>query len=339
MISTYLNYQKKDVYKEPYAQNRFKYQYTIGDSITLRLIGPELKSGYASCMIELKGEGCREFENNNPEKTWIDFLVFFVIRLNASPTRIDLAIDDYEGSIINFKWLKENLDRGQFLTTFKNKRYTIHGNQVDGFSLQLGSRTSVQELVIYEKNKEQRKKGIECNQEYWLRFEMRFRQIKAYDIAMNIINLSSINGFKTFAYERLFEMLDFKVKNNYNEHNQRKAQTDPNWLKFLGEVNKAKLVRYKISKSTYETYLNHMNPRIASYVINLILHYESNIYLSLTRILEVALYDFEKMDDKKLKRYNDYLSEANLKEITEEDLEELKTKIEEEIERRSDLPF
>ena len=45
------------------------------------------------------------------------------------------------------------------------------------------------------------------------------------------------------------------------------------------------------------------------------------------------------MDEKKLKRYNDYLQESNLKEVTEEDLEELKTEIEKEIDRRSGLPF
>jgi anti-anti-sigma factor len=143
------------VTKEPYAQNRFKYQYLLGDSIILRLLGPELKSGYKTCMIELKGEGCREFENKNLDKSWMDFLEFFVIRLNANPTRIDLTIDDYDGSIISFEWLKQQLDQENFTTNFKSKKYTIHGNSVDGYSIQMGNRSSVQELVIYEKNKEQ----------------------------------------------------------------------------------------------------------------------------------------------------------------------------------------
>ena len=102
-------------------------------------------------MIELKGEGCREFENKNLDKSWMDFLEFFVIRLNANPTRIDLTIDDYDGSIISFEWLKGQLDLENFTTNFKSKKYTIHGNSVDGYSIQMGNRSSIQELVIYEK--------------------------------------------------------------------------------------------------------------------------------------------------------------------------------------------
>ena len=97
-------------------------------------------------MIELKGEGCREFENKNLDKSWMDFLEFFVIRLNANPTRIDLTIDDYDGSIISFEWLKGQLDLENFTTNFKSKKYTIHGNSVDGYSIQMGNRSSIQEL-------------------------------------------------------------------------------------------------------------------------------------------------------------------------------------------------
>ena len=165
MISTYLNYQKKDVYKEPYAQNRFKYQYTIGDSITLRLIGPELKSGYASCMIELKGEGCREFENQG-DKTFYDLIHFLVIRLNGNVTRIDIAIDDYEGKYCTIAKIKQALDTRLYTTSFRMKTYELHGSNEKGWSLQLGSHQSSQMLVIYDKLKEQQTKGIDVEQKF-----------------------------------------------------------------------------------------------------------------------------------------------------------------------------
>ena len=99
-------------------------------------------------MIELKGEGCREFENVNLDKSWIDFLDFFVIRLNASPTRIDLTIDDYSGDVVQLDWIRQQLDIENFTTTFGTKKYTIHGNSEKGFSLQFGSHSSTQQLVI-----------------------------------------------------------------------------------------------------------------------------------------------------------------------------------------------
>lgn len=290
-------------------------------------------------MIELKGEGCREFENKNLDKSWMDFLKFFVIRLNANPTRIDLTIDDYDGSNISFEWLKQQLDQENFTTNFKSKKYTIHGNSVDGYSIQMGNRSSVQELVIYEKNKEQIKKGIPCNQEYWLRYEMRFRQNKAYDVSMNILELKTKDEFRKFTMERLLEIIDIKAPGNFNKNNFHKLLTHPKWLSFLEQVNKAKLKRYKIRKSSFETYLNFMKPKVASFIVNTLLHNETDIYLSVTKLLEITLDDFEKMDERKLKRYNDYLKEQNFKQITQDDLDALRIKLEQEIERRRGLPF
>ena len=53
-------------------------------------------------MIELKGKGCREFKNRT-NKSWKEFLEYFVIMHNVKPTRIVLVIDDYDGTIIHQK--------------------------------------------------------------------------------------------------------------------------------------------------------------------------------------------------------------------------------------------
>ena len=58
MISNYLNINFIETKREEYATLRYKYQYTLGDSITLRLSGPENDTGYRTCHLELKGEGC-----------------------------------------------------------------------------------------------------------------------------------------------------------------------------------------------------------------------------------------------------------------------------------------
>lgn len=112
----------------------------------------------------------------NPHKTLYDFLIFFVTILNARPTRIDIAIDDFTGKYSDFNWIKEKLDKKQFCTTFNKKYYKIHGCNEEGYSIEFGSRLSTQMLVIYEKLKEQLSKGIEVDTDYWLRLEMRYMQ-------------------------------------------------------------------------------------------------------------------------------------------------------------------
>ena len=340
MITTNLGFTKEDVYKDEYAQNRYKYQYTIANGITLRLIGAELKSGYKSCMIEFKGEGCRDWEIRNPDKEWEELLEFFLVRLNGNITRVDLTIDDYVGDIIRLPWIKEHLDRGNFTTCFNDKKYYIYGNDTDGWSINFGSKGSPQQLVIYEKDKEQIRKKKRCNQDFWLRYEMRFRHHKAYDLVMNIINLKD-KTLKEFAMQRLYEMLDFKDEANikYTKTNFSRNQTDPTWLSFLDNVSKAKMTRYKIQKSTYETYLEYMNPKIASFMISRLLINYKDIYDTLTDIIDITIKYFGKFDQKKMRRINTYLKELGGKPATFQDIDEIEHKLEKEYKERTGLPF
>ena len=71
-IMKFLNIDKND-YHEDYAA-RYRYSFTLGEHILLRLCGPEFSNGKPSCYIELKGQGCREFEALNPDKTWDDII-------------------------------------------------------------------------------------------------------------------------------------------------------------------------------------------------------------------------------------------------------------------------
>ena len=91
MISNYLQVDYLEVKREEYSTLRYRYQYNLGDSIILRLSGPENDTGYRTCHLELKGEGCRDFERRNPNKNWSDFF-YFLLRLNGKFKRIDVAI-------------------------------------------------------------------------------------------------------------------------------------------------------------------------------------------------------------------------------------------------------
>ncbi|WP_026391285.1 replication initiation factor domain-containing protein [Haploplasma modicum] len=324
IISKFLGYDKSNITKEEYAQNRFEYQYLIGSDIVLRMNGPRLKSGYKSCSIELKGSGCREFENNNPDKTWIDFFEFFLVRLNASPSRFDIAIDDYDGSHLTIDEIKAKLDKGFYTTNFRDKDYTLY-NSKKGMTLQFGSRISTQMLVIYDKKREQLSQGIAVPETYWTRFEMRYYKEKSYNVCMNILKGGS-SKYKEYVLGLLYEMLDIKEDNNFSKSNIYKADTDERWLSFLGEVKKAKIVKYKIRKSSYESYYKWASPHAAFFFLSIYTHSNFDLNSTLIEIVENGISLMEDLNNNRLKKINQFLSESSLKKTN---LVELNNKIKE----------
>ena len=335
-IGEFLNFEPSEINKEEYSTNRFRYQYTIGNSIILRLSGPELLIGYRSCQIELKGQGCREFENRS-NKTWNDLFSFFLIRLHGNPTRIDIAIDDYDGTHSNITKIKEILDKGNYTTSFRKKYYKIMGCEQEGWSLQFGSHKSTIMLVIYDKLKEQMSKGNEVNQEFWTRYELRYMKDRAYDVVLNYIEQGEEN-FNKYSYGLLYSMLDLKKENNYSEHNIMQADTISWWKHFLQEVEKSEIVKYKIKSNNIDTYKAWVLPIITTYFIVTYLHNGRDFNLTYIKQLEEILGYIEKVDKKKVKKINNYQEEVAQTKISIKDINNLQSSIKEYISLNL-LPF
>lgn len=335
-IGEFLNFEPSEINKEEYSTNRFRYQYTIGNSIILRLSGPELLIGYRSCQIELKGQGCREFENRS-NKTWNDLFSFFLIRLHGNPTRIDIAIDDYDGTHSNITKIKEILDKGNYTTSFRKKYYKLMGCEQEGWSLQFGSHKSTIMLVIYDKLKEQMSKGNEVNQEFWTRYELRYMKDRAYDVVLNYIEQGEEN-FNKYSYGLLYSMLDLKKENNYSEHNIMQADTISWWKHFLQEVEKSEIVKYKIKSNNIDTYKAWVLPIITTYFIVTYLHNGRDFNLTYIKQLEEILGYIEKVDKKKVKKINNYQEEVAQTKISIKDINNLQSSIKEYISLNL-LPF
>ena len=335
-IGEFLNFEPSEINKEEYSTNRFRYQYTIGNSIILRLSGPELLIGYRSCQIELKGQGCREFENKS-NKTWNDLFSFFLIRLHGNPTRIDIAIDDYDGTHSNITKIKEILDKGNYTTSFRKKYYKLMGCEQEGWSLQFGSHKSTIMLVIYDKLKEQMSKGNEVNQEFWTRYELRYMKDRAYDVVLNYIEQGEEN-FNKYSYGLLYSMLDLKKENNYSEHNIMQADTISWWKHFLQEVEKSEIVKYKIKSNNIDTYKAWVLPIITTYFIVTYLHNGRDFNLTYIKQLEEILGYIEKVDKKKVKKINNYQEEVAQSKISIKDINNLQASIKEYISLNL-LPF
>lgn len=335
-IGEFLNFDLSEINKEEYATNRFRYQYTIGNSIILRLSGPELLIGYRSCQIELKGQGCREFENRT-NKTWIELFSFFLLRLHGNPTRIDIAIDDYDGTHTNITKIKEILDKGNYTTSFRKKYYKLMGCEQEGWTLQFGSHKSTIMLVIYDKLKEQLSKGNEVNQDFWTRYEMRYMKERAYDVVMNYIEQGEEN-FNKYSYGLLYSMLDLKKDNNYNAHHIMEAETIHWWTSFLQEVSKSEIVKYKVKQSNIDTYKIWVLPIITTYFIVTHLHNGKEFNSTYIKMLEEILDYIEKVDKKKVKKINGYQDEVVQAKISLKDINDIKERIKEFI-SLNQLPF
>ena len=315
----------------------------MGDSIDLFLVGPKSKTGWPTCSILLKGEGCREYERRNPDKTWYDFISFFVTILNSTPTRIDLTIDDFDGFYFDLNWLKTKLDKGFFTSTFQKKYYKIHGCNEEGYSIQFGSYSSSQMLVIYEKLKEQTMKKKEVNADYWLRFEMRYMHEKASCVCLDIIDAvdngsNKIDAFNKYVLSIFYKMLDIKMDNNYQTHDQNKVETDPLWKSFLKNVDKIKINTQKQTKSSFDIYKSHFLNQFYLYFLTIYFLSNKDLNTTLIIMLEDIKSKFDFIDISKIKRINKFLTESSISKINLKDIEPAKTRIINEIDILR-LPF
>ena len=312
-IGNTIGFDNTEILKEEYATGRYKYQYTIGQTITIRLGGPLLLSGYKSCQIELRGQGCREVESRS-SLTWVEFFDLFLLRLDGSPTRIDIAIDDYDGDKATLPKIKEVLDKRNYVTSFRKKYYKLMGCDEDGWSIQFGSHKSTMMFVIYDKLKEQLSKGNEVDQEFWTRYEMRFMKEKAYNVVMNLTEVG-MEGFNNYCYGLLYSMLDLKSDNGYSEHNMGQAETIPWWSDFLGNVSKSEITKYKVKRVALDSYKEWFYPLLSTYLLLMFVLNGEDVDAIFTSMLEESMDNLVKLDKKKVKNINVFLDEVGQKKI------------------------
>ena len=345
LIALYLNIKDEEIFLQKYSTNNYNYQYMLGEYIILRLDGPMNAYYQRTCHLELKGDACRDFETRNKDKTWINFLLFMK-QLNARFKRIDIAIDDFKGDVINLPWIMKKVDNHLYTSVFRSNSKPI-GRLEDGLTLQFGSNDSDVELVIYDKKKERIKRKKSDSHIYWLRYEMRFRNNNAAKIAYMLASMYAkdeipLYGTKLqkFAFEQLYRIIDFKVDNNYSQHNQRLADTDPKWLEFLHNVEKGELRIPEDDNpipSTYETFEEFYGQAFTQLGIMIYLknHENENLFNVEVRKLMLKYWTLTK---KRFQKLNIYLGQMECRTVDEKEMERLKKQFEGVIDE-SLLPF
>ena len=343
-VAKYLNCEKQ--YRQlEYALNNFKFEYQIGDFIELRVSGPKNKLDKRTCQLELKGEGCREFERKNPDKTWVQ-LIFWLYRRKATFRRIDIAIDDLSGNIITMDYLLKKIEKEHYTSIFTDEPVP-HGTKKSGMTIQFGSRKSNSELCIYDKLKERlkRKKEVPPDITFWMRYEMRFKGENAQSVVNALCTKYESNKkddkvgicLQKFAFEQLYRILDIKKENKASLENQKTVDTDPLWLLFLQDVRKGKLQSVESPETTYIEYFNHIERQLSLYVLLKYMQTNKDLNLFLIEILKVLI-NYKDFNKPKFAKMNKFLRQLKKEPLTDSDFDNLIDSIQL-ITEEMELPF
>ncbi|MBQ7641540.1 MAG: replication initiation factor domain-containing protein [Acholeplasmatales bacterium] len=327
-----------------YAVNNYRYQFILSKYIILRCSGPMNAFGYRTCQLELKGEGCREFERlKKGEATWRDFLEF-LIGFNMNFKRIDVTVDDLSGKEIKMKYLFDKIESNCYTSIFKTEP-KILGTLKRGLTIDFGSRNSMTELCIYDKLNQQKSLGKKLDEEYWTRYEMRFRQGKADSVVLDLLenyedDTDDVYGLdlKAFATKALYAILDIKEKLRDDKAHLCREATDPKWLKFLETTEKGILPKAVARKSTSETSYNYIMPKAKMILLLWFVEAKCNKKLFEERLYHELFNLLSDTSRMQLKRFNEFMVERNLPTYTDESFKDLLKEISQIIEE-GELPF
>ena len=322
LFSEYLNVKSSEVMKCTYAQNNYHYQYMLGEFMILRLYGPINDNYQHTCHLEFKGDGCRDFEVRNPDKKWNDLLMF-LLQLNARIKRIDIAIDDFDGSNVDLPYLYDKVvKKGHYTSKFRTPP-TPYGTFESGMSIQFGSHSSPLQLVIYDKLKERNKRNKSCDKDYWVRYEMRFKAPYTNEIVLALIKEDEPD-LQKLAFARLYALLDIKEDNNFAKASQYEIATDQKWKDFLNNVEKGELAKPEEFKNdSMDKYLEFANSYVTTFLTYLYISVGKDPYL-----FEMEIYKFlsekSSFSKNRIHKLNIYLEKTHMKPLDNIELNKLK---------------
>ncbi|EGT4847717.1 TPA: MobT family relaxase [Clostridioides difficile] len=247
---------------EDYGFYSYSEHYVIGNIFVL--VSQDIEKGV---LIELKGQGCRQFENFllAQHRSWYDFLLDALID-GGVMKRLDLAINDMVG-ILDIKELTDKCNNEECISVFRSFKSYRSGELVRknekigmGNTLYIGSLKSEVYFCIYEKDYEQYiKLDIPIDEaKIKNRFEIRLKNERAYYAAVDL--LANRDAEKT-AFSIINRYIRFVDKNK--DKNRSEWKINEHWNYFIGEGReKLKLTTSPEPYNIYKT-LNWLSRQVA----------------------------------------------------------------------------
>ncbi|WP_286171145.1 MobT family relaxase [Lentibacillus populi] len=263
VIEDILQLKKSYMLHEDFAFYSYFEQYVYGDIVVM--VSPDEDKG---CLLELKGKGCRQFENFllAQQRTWFDFFME-VFRVGGVFKRIDLAINDKTG-ILDIPFLTQKCRNEECVTVFRNFKSYRSGELVHaedkpdmGHTLYIGSLKSDVYFSIYEKDYEQYVKygtSIE-DTDTKNRFEIRLKNDRAYHA---IVDLMTYEDAGRTAFSIINRYIRFVDKDEKKRRSSWKMNAD--WQRFLDlGVNRKISLTTKPEPYTFDKTLRWLAHQVA----------------------------------------------------------------------------
>ena len=211
------------------------------------------KSGESTTMLEMSGEGCREFEDryfsalfmadNSIDRTetvrkgWIE-LIETCLEMSGECKRVDLPTDDFSGRI-TVDEIKGKVAHHYYSTTLRalettdNKDglkdvKTVRDSKLSGYSATFGTRKSLQ-LCIYDKLAERLSSGIDPKVDSWIRYEVRFYHERAESEIRELLKALKTGQESSHIVGALAAIIDFKEPTDASSKHRNDAKTWSKW--------------------------------------------------------------------------------------------------------------
>lgn len=247
---------------EDYGFYSYSEHYCMGDIFVL-VSGEEEKG----VLVELKGRGCRQFENYllAQERSWYEFFMDAMVE-GGVMKRLDLAINDKVG-ILNIPNLTEKCRNEECVSVFRSFKNYRSGELVRrdekecmGNTLYIGSLQSEVYFCIYEKDYEQYKKNnipIE-DAEVKNRFEIRLKNERAYYAIKDLMFYDNpeSTAFKIInRYVRFVDKEDDKPRSDWKLNDE--------WAWFIGGNRNSMKLTTKPEPYSFRRTLNWLSRQVA----------------------------------------------------------------------------
>ena len=247
------------------------------------------KDGQKTCLLEMKGKGCREFEDkyfsshedfNKRDREdiiregWV-LLLEECLNLGGKCTRIDIPTDDYSGHITADE-IKRKIQNKEFTTRMRRLEIINSNNEEDvdveiidgqeklvgmnsvidsklsGYSATFGNTKHLQ-LCIYDKHAEQTKRGFPCKSKSWIRYEVRYFHKNAEQEIPLLLEALKNGSEGRHIVSCLAGLFEFKEPHNFDSRNRYKAKVWKKWVEFIGDVGKKGAFSNVPTKTTIQT--------------------------------------------------------------------------------------
>ncbi|WP_415296954.1 MobT family relaxase [Clostridium perfringens] len=234
IVNDILKLKLKYMIHEDYGFYSYSEHYVIGNIFVL--VSQDIEKGV---LIELKGQGCRQYENFllAQHRSWYDFLLDALLA-GGVMKRMDLAINDMIG-ILDIEELTDKCNNEECISVFRSFKSYRSGELVRrnekvgmGNTLYIGSLKSEVYFCIYEKDYEQYVKLDIPIDEVKIknRFEIRLRNERAYHAAVDLLANRDAERTAFSIINRYIRFVDREEKIS-----RSKWEINEDWSYFIGE--------------------------------------------------------------------------------------------------------